>query len=55
MAMLPKKDRATAIGAQKFGEDRKRTLSFRDVLADRQTHRHRQTRSSQYSATRIGG
>ena len=33
---------------KKIGEDR--TCSSEDMIADRQTHTHRQTRSSQYSA-----
>jgi len=54
ITMLPEQDRATAIGNmhKKFGEDR--TCSSEDTIADRQTHTdthtHRRTRSSQYSA-----
>ena len=46
-------DRATAMGnMHKNCEDR--TCSPEDMIADRQTHRHTQTHSSQYSASLLG-
>jgi len=48
--MPPEKDRAASTGNIHKTFDEGRTGSSEDMIAERQTHTHRQTRSSQYSA-----